>query len=90
MAIGMVFNIVGGTEAQYQQVHDQVTPDNQPPAGMLYHAAGVSENGFCVIEVWESQEAAERFFNEQLGTALQEANFNAQPIRFQVTNTMEA
>lgn len=89
MAIGMIFNIVGGTEAQYQQAHDQVTPDNRPPAGMLYHAAGPSEDGFCVIEVWESQEAADRFFDEQLSAALEAANFGAPPIRFDVFNTME-
>ena len=77
------------TESQYQQVHDIVTPDNQPPAGMLYHAAGPSEDGFCVMEVWESQEAAERFFNDTLGAALQEVGFGAQPIRFQLINTME-
>jgi len=90
MAIGVIFNGMGVTEAQYRQVLNQTSPGNQPPAGMLYHAAGASENGFCVIEVWESQAVAERFFQEQLGTALQAAGINVQPTLFEVVNTMTA
>ena len=52
-------------------------------------AAGPTENGFCVIEVWESQEAAQRFFEQQLGQALQQANSTVQPKFFQVANIIK-
>ena len=55
---------------------------------MIAHAAGPSANGFCVIEVWESQEALQTFFDAQLGQALQAANITAQPTFFEVTNSM--
>ncbi len=89
MAIGMIFDQPGGTQAQYEQVRDEVCPGNVPPPGMLYHAAGATEHGWCVIEVWESQEAAKRFFDDKLGRALGKVRFSAPPTIFQVANTMQ-
>lgn len=87
MAIGMIFE--GQiTRAQYDQVHDDVSPGNAPPPGLLYHAGGPSESGWCVVEVWESQEAAQRFFDETLGQALQKARISVQPRFFEVVNVM--
>ncbi len=89
MAIGVMFDGKGVSQAQYDQVNQQVTPDNKKPPGLLYHVAGTSEDGLCVVEVWESQEALQKFFDEKLGAAMQEANINIQPKFFQVTNIME-
>ena len=89
MAIAMIFDVPGMTQAQYDQVRTEVLPDNRPAAGMLYHVAGPSETGWVVVEVWESQEAVDRFFQEKLGQALQKANINAQPRVVQVHNTMQ-
>ena len=57
---------------------------------MLYHAAGIGEDGLFVFEVWESQEAVQQFFEEQLGQALQRANISVQPKFVQIVNTMQA
>lgn len=89
MAIGIISEGVGVTQAQYDQVLDQVMPNKQMPPGMLYHAAGPSEGGHCVVEVWESQEAAQQFFEQTLGPALQQAQITAPPRFFQVTNIMK-
>ncbi len=89
MAVGIIFDGVGVSQAQYEQVLNQVSPGNELPAGMLYHAAGTSDNGLCVIEVWESQEVLDQFFKEKLGQALQEANIDTQPKVFQVINIMQ-
>jgi len=90
MAIGMVFNVPGTTAAQYDQVRKELHPDNKRPAGMLYHAAGPTSNGWRVVEVWESQEAADRYFQEKLGAALSKANISAQPDVFPIHNVMDA
>ena len=37
------------------------TPSDWPVEGLLVHAAGEGKNGFCVVDVWESQEAFDRF-----------------------------
>jgi hypothetical protein len=90
MAIGLVFNGPGVTEAQYRQVLEQVSSDGQMAEGMVYHAAGPSEGGWCVIEIWESKEAADRFFHEKLRAALRDARIEIQPVFFEVINSMTA
>jgi len=89
MAIGIVFAADGVTQAQYEQARDAVAPDNRLVPGMLSHTAGPTQNGWCVVEIWESQEAAQTFFEQKLGRALQEARINVQPTFFQVVNTMQ-
>ena len=88
MAIGLIIDTPGGTQAQYDQVHNEVTPDNRRPPGLLYHAAGPIPNGWRVVEIWESQEAIDRIFETRLSAALQRANISVQPDRFEVVNTM--
>ena len=91
VAIGVIFDAAGLTKAQYDQVRNRVAPGDQPPAGLLYHAGGTTEDGgVCVIEVWESQEALQQVFAEKLGQALQEANVTTQPKMFQVTTIMQS
>jgi quinol monooxygenase YgiN len=90
MAIAIVFEGLGVTRAQYDQVLKDVSPDNRPPTGMPYHVAGPTEGGWRVVEVWESREAAQRFFEETLRQALQKANTVATPTFFQVHNIMQA
>jgi hypothetical protein len=89
MAIGLIFSAAGVTQAQYEQVRNEVAPDNKLLPGMLYHAGGPAQNGWRVVEIWESQEAADRFFRDKLGAALQKANISVQPEFFQVHNIME-
>ena len=60
------------------------------PECCLYHAGGPTENGgWCVVEVWKSREALDRFFQEKLGQALQQANIDVQLKFFQVHNTVK-
>ena len=45
--------------------------DNDPPSGLLIHTAGRAENGaWRIFDVWESQEACERFDEARLLPAL--------------------
>ena len=37
------------------------SPADWPVAGLLVHAAGQGQMGFRVVDVWESEEAAQRF-----------------------------
>ena len=88
MAVGLIFEAPGMTRAQYEQVLDEVTADG-PPQGVRSHVAGSTENGWCVVEVWESREAFDRFFADKLQRALQRANVDTRPRVFEVVNTMQ-
>jgi len=89
MAIAILFDGPGVTQAQYDQANQAVNPSNTLMPGCLYHVAGPTETGWRVVEVWESQEVLDRFFQEKLGQALQQANINVLPQTFQVYNILK-
>src|SRR5664279_5895701 len=90
MAVALIFNGPSVTKAQYEQVLNEVLPGGKVAPGMLSHVAGPTADGWAVCEVWESQEAVDKFFQEKLGAALQKANINIQPVVFPVENMMQA
>jgi len=49
-----------------------------PVEGLLVHAAGQSSDGFRVVDVWESEEACQRF-GEVLQPILQEVGITDPP-----------
>jgi hypothetical protein len=63
------------TEGQKDQME---SPSDWPVDGLLVHAAGEGPNGFRVIDVWESEEACNRF-GEVLGPHLEAAGITEQP-----------
>ena len=88
MAICLIFEAPGMTQAQYDQVRTEVTGD-RAPEGALYHAAGPTENGWYVVETWESQGAFDSFFRDKLQRALQRAGITAQPRFLEVARIMQ-
>jgi len=47
--------------------------------GQIFHAAGPSAEGWRVVDVWESEAAARRFFRETFQEALQGTGFPVGP-----------
>jgi hypothetical protein len=43
---------------------------DSPPIGLLVHVAGPTDEGVRIIDVWESEEAWERFRSEWLAPAI--------------------
>ena len=89
MAIGLLFNARGVTQAQYDQVLNKLHPDKKTPPGMLFHVAGPMTDGWRVMEVWESQEAADQYFQTTLAAGLKEAKIEVRPDVFPVHNIMQ-
>jgi hypothetical protein len=54
------------------------SPADWPVAGLLSHAAGDAPGGFRIVDVWESEEAAQQF-GEQLMPILREVGINTPP-----------
>ncbi|WP_436788603.1 hypothetical protein [Yinghuangia sp. YIM S10712] len=69
MAVAVVLNMPGMTQAQYEQSADKVTggrgpvraPSDWPVPGLISHTSAPSPDGWFVVDVWESEEASRRF-----------------------------
>lgn len=72
MAIGLRIKFSGGTQAQYDAVHGRMRVDEDPPTGLIFHSAGPIEDGWGVIDFWESREAFDRFAADRLQPAIAE------------------
>jgi hypothetical protein len=75
----------GATREQYEESVRKLTgkdrldsPADWPVEGLLVHTAGEGQNGFRVVDVWESEEAFGRF-GETLMPILQEIGAEGQP-----------
>ena len=64
MAVGVSLEFPGVTREQYEQLAQDMALSG-PPEGVIVHVCGpTSEGGWRLVDVWESQEAFERFANE--------------------------
>ncbi len=76
MAILMISDASDDMLAHYDQVIEQLeAAGHGQPAGRQFHVAARKETGYVVTDVWESQEAVDRFM-EVLGPLLQQAGSN--------------
>jgi hypothetical protein len=66
MPIAQIIEMPGLTVDAYEQAFALIHPDGVWPDGQLGHVAGPTDDGFRVIDVWESREAFERFEREVL------------------------
>jgi hypothetical protein len=65
------------------------SPADWPVPGLLTHIAGQGENGFRVVDVWESQEALDKFA-AQLMPVLAEIGMDAKPDVYQAHTFVSA
>lgn len=55
MAVGIRIKLPGVTQEQFDAAHDHINPDRSAPPGMLFHASGPIDDGWGVIDFWESR-----------------------------------
>jgi hypothetical protein len=84
MAIGMLQSWQGFTKEMYDEVTEKMfghkpMRDDEAPDGLIVHSAGTSPGGWYVYDIWESQEAFERFMNDRLMPAVNEVMGGQQP-----------
>ena len=83
MAAGLVLQFGEGVgEPEYKAVNSELgldlyTGQGNWPAGMLSHAAGMSDEGWVVTEVWDSKESQAAFMETRLGPAFHAVNLPA-------------
>jgi len=78
VAVAMMVDNPEGSQEVYEQIRAQLGLEK--PAGGIFHIAGPSPNGgWRVIEVWESEEEANRFLQDRFFPALQLLGFSGPP-----------
>jgi hypothetical protein len=65
MALAVLLEIPGVTREQYERVASAVTKTGSP-RGSLVHAAGPTETGWRILEIWDSRETADAFYGSEL------------------------
>lgn len=71
MAWAYVQDNTDATIEDYDRVADGV--GDPPPDGLIVHVAGERGAGFRIIDVWESEDAYNRFRDERLRPAVEAA-----------------
>jgi heme-degrading monooxygenase HmoA len=59
--------------ADYERVAQAVGADDNPPVGLILHAAGEEGGNWRSVSVWESEAAYQRFREERLMPAVEQA-----------------
>jgi hypothetical protein len=67
MPVAMMMENPNVTKESYDKVRAHIGLET--PAGGIFHAAGEGPNGWRVIEIWESEQDAQRFLQERLRPA---------------------
>jgi hypothetical protein len=86
MVIMAVHQTPSLTQERYEEVVRRLTNRQRrlrsvsdlPFDGLLVHVAGQGENGFCVVDVFASQDAVDAF-NEALGSIPREVGIEQSP-----------
>jgi hypothetical protein len=79
MSTVMLMEWTGVTPDQYNQVMRTLDLDNKPPAGGIFHVSGFAGGTLRVLDIWDSQQAFEKFQKDRLTDAVQKAGINGQP-----------
>ena len=78
MAVAMMIENPHGSQEIYERIRELIGLER--PAGGIVHLAGPSpKGGWRVIEVWESEEDAKRFFEERVRPAAEAVGAPAPP-----------
>ena len=81
MPIGQMMQFHGTSIDKYDAVKQELgwNGDDNVPAGLVAHAAGKTDDGFCVIEWWNSQADWDAFFADRLRPAFETVGDIPQP-----------
>jgi len=81
MPILMLIEVPGASTEAYDRVNElaEVQAAADAPDGLISHACAVTPDGLLIADVWESEAALNRFFEERLGAALAQVGLEAQP-----------
>jgi hypothetical protein len=74
MAVMMIMDAPGGTIDEYERTNEimGLHGDEDAPEGLIQHVAASDGHGLLIVDVWESEDAFGRFYEQRLGPALEQ------------------
>ncbi len=78
MAVGIRIKFAGLDQGQFDEVNKHVDPDSNPPEGLLFHASGPVDDGWGIIDFWESRAAFDAFLEARIQPAVEAAGVQLQ------------
>lgn len=82
MAVGLVMTFKGLDARRYEAIMREMgltATGGDWPEGIISHAAGATQDGWCVVDVWDSQEQFDRFLNGRLRPAFEATGGQEEP-----------
>ena len=92
MAVGLIVDFEGGTLEQYDQTVEKMgfSDGNLAPGG-VFHWVAKTDDGFRVVDVWESQADFDKFAEETLGPIAAEIGLGEPKVTaYEAHNTLKA
>jgi len=98
MLIMAIHQVPSLTQERYEEVIRRLTNGKRqrlesiadlPFNGVLLHVAGQGKNGFCIVDVFESEDAVDRF-NQAMGSIPREVGIKEPPEFFPVHTFISA
>ena len=89
MPTAYVMDFSGGSLDQYNQVVDKMNLGGKTAPGGIYHWVAETDDGFRVVDVWETSEAYEQFAQEKIGPLTAEVGLAPPAVQqYEVHNTL--
>ena len=70
MAVALLIELEGMTETMYDELCDRVELRDEPPDGLIFHAAGPGPDGWRILDVWDTPDHWEVYFSDTVKPAL--------------------
>jgi heme-degrading monooxygenase HmoA len=79
MAIVMNMHWPEVSQEQYEAARKEVNWEGNTPTGAKFHVSWFADDGFHVLDIWDSQQDFENFVQNRLGPAVAKIGVQGQP-----------
>jgi hypothetical protein len=79
MAVVLTLKWQGATKEQYDRLLELVDWESEPARNGIFHVVWFEDDAMGIVDVWESPEDWQRFFDERLAPHLAAAGATGEP-----------
>jgi hypothetical protein len=72
MAVALLIELEGMTQTMYMELCERVDLRDDPPEGLIFHAAGPSPGGWRIVDIWDTPAHWDEYFAGTVRPALDE------------------